>query len=132
MSTDLVVTVADVERTRRILQEQEAWNVVVGEAYRARCAAGLFASWADGHDWLCAQPKLPPGQLERLEFDLRERRATGVRPVPRSLAMPKPRPKKNRMPPVIAPDRQLEIAIAAVAAIEARETAAMARNGAAA
>jgi len=117
------VTVLDVERTRRILLDQEEWNQTLGDAYRARCDEGLFASWSDGHEWLRAQPKLPPDQLGRLEFDLRERRATGGEAVGRSLSVPKPQRRLKKSPPVIAPGRQLEIAIAALEARERREAA---------
>lgn len=127
-----VVTLVDVERTHRILLKQEAWNQTVGEAYQARCAAGLFGSWSEGHEWLAAQPKLPPSQLERLEFDLRERRVTGGGVVSKSLSVPRRARRQRRVPPVIAPERQLEIAIAALEARERREAADAAAKGRAA
>lgn len=123
------VTLVDVERTRRILLEQEAWNQTLGDAYQARIAAGMFASWSEGHEWLAAQPKLPPTQLERLAFDLRERRVSGRKTVRRSLAVPKPPRRPKRTEPVIPPDRQLEIAIAALEARERREAAQGAAKG---
>lgn len=115
---------AQLEQTRRILSAQATWCEAKWGAYQDRVRAGLFETWADGRDWLDTLPRLPLeplGQLVWAESEYRRTHQTSGRPA--SLSVPKVRrtPKKN---PIIPEDRQLEIALAALARTARKETAA--------
>ncbi|CAN5421958.1 hypothetical protein BH09ACT9_BH09ACT9_00320 [soil metagenome] len=111
----------DLEITLQILAEQQEWNAIIFEAYAARCDAGLFGSWADGAEWLRAVPKLAPPRAEQAAWAVREARVTGVLDTP-TVRPVRPSRKARRHVAAFFTPRQLEIAIAALDAIERRTT----------
>lgn len=116
------VTVEDLALTQSILLAQQAWNEVVWEAYAARQAAGMFPDWITGHEWLASQPVMPPDPLQQVVYAETELRLTRGRVASTSRAVPKKRPYRRKKPPVIPPDRQMAIAMAALDNIEHNRT----------
>lgn len=127
IATEFDVALADLERTHQVLVEQEQWNQAIGEAYRSRCAAGTFATWSEGIEWICSLPKLPPDPAEQIVWVQSEYRLTQGRIVNGPLRGTK-RPYKRKKPPVISKERQLEIAVAALEAIERNQAAEAAQS----
>jgi hypothetical protein len=116
------ITRADVERTHQVLVEQEQWFLAIREAAQARWETGMFATWLDRIEWVASLPKLPPDPAEQAVWVQNEYRLTRGRIVNGPLRATK-RPYRRKKPPVIPPDRQLEIAIAAAEARERNQAA---------
>jgi hypothetical protein len=117
------VTEADAIRARRVLAEVQTWHEARGRACDAACgpADGSIARFLDRADWFDRHP------VDLFEdWRLFEARAEARRfAKPLSLAVPRAgrKPLRAERPPVIAADRQMEIALAALAAQEAAAAA---------
>lgn len=109
------VTAADLSATREILASVGTWREAVAEAMFALD----FRTVDESNAWLADVPRLPPPPLEQLMWAKRQLSLVKHPPRPKSLAenkRPAGRPLKHHFT-----ERQLEIAMAAIVAIETND-----------
>jgi hypothetical protein len=110
------VTYDDLERIRGVLADREAWYETVSEAHDARAAAGLFPDWNTSREWYHQLPVETPARGQQIAWARRELAALrrDLRTTPARKPTPKKPAPRQPAPPVIPPDRQLQIALAAL------------------